>query len=112
MEIKRQSCCIISFPNQAVFLSTIQIGITLARFLASAFAADFFTGPLGQFLFELGIPIPLHVLKNISVIAITALLSYFTLVFGEFMPKQLALQKAESIANFVAFPLTGLFKIR
>lgn len=93
------------------FLSTIQIGITLAGFLASAFAADFFAGPLATLLYDLGVPLDLEVLNTASVVVITILLSYFTLVFGELVPKQLALQKAEEIANFVAVPLTLLFKI-
>lgn len=100
---------LISKPSQ--FLSTIQIGITLAGFLASAFAADFFAGPLAQLLYDLGIPLSLEVLDTISVVVITLLLSYFTLVFGELVPKQLALQKAELIANFAVTPLTWLFKI-
>jgi putative hemolysin len=100
---------LISEPSR--FLSTIQIGITLAGFLASAFAADFFAGPLAQVLYNLGIPVALNVLDTISVVVITIFLSYFTLVFGELVPKQLALQKAESIANFAVGPLTALFKI-
>lgn len=93
------------------FLSTIQIGITLAGFLASAFAADFFAEPLAAWLYDLGAPLPLNVLDNICVIFITLVLSYFTLVFGELVPKQLALQKAEAIARFSVYPLTLMFKI-
>ena len=100
---------LVSEPSR--FLSTIQIGITLAGFLASAFAADFFAGPLAQFLYEVGVPLDLDVLATASVVVITVLLSYFTLVFGELVPKQLALQKTELIANLAAFPLTLLFKI-
>ncbi|UJL47118.1 HlyC/CorC family transporter [Virgibacillus sp. NKC19-16] len=93
------------------FLATIQIGITLAGFLASAFAADFFAGPLAEALYNLGVPISQDVLETISVVAITIILSYFTLVFGELVPKQLALQKAELIANIATTPVTWLFKI-
>lgn len=100
---------LISEPSR--FLSTIQIGITLAGFLASAFAADFFAGPLANSLYELGIPVSIKVLETTSVIIITIILSYFTLVFGELVPKQLALQKAELIANLAVTPLTWLFKI-
>ena len=100
---------LISEPSR--FLSTIQIGITLAGFLASAFAADFFAGPLAKALYELGVPLELSVLGTASVVVITILFSFITLVFGELVPKQLALQKAETIANFVAAPLTFLFKI-
>lgn len=100
---------LISEPSR--FLSTIQIGITLAGFLASAFAADFFAGPLAQFLYEVGTPLELKVLDTASVVVITIFLSFITLVFGELVPKQLALQKAEPIANFAVRPLTFLFKI-
>ena len=93
------------------FLATIQIGITLAGFLASAFAADSFATPLANWLVEIGVPLSLSLLETISVIVITLLLSYFTLVIGELVPKQLALQKAEQIAYLTVNPLSILFKI-
>ncbi|SHM51658.1 hemolysin family protein [Gracilibacillus kekensis] len=93
------------------FLATIQIGITLAGFLASAFAADSFAGPLAEWLVAIGVPIAISILETIAVITITILLSYFTLVIGELVPKQLALQKAETIAYKTVVPLTFLFKI-
>lgn len=97
--------------NSSHFLSTIQIGITLAGFLSSAFAADFFARPLSEMLFDLGVPIPLGTLNTISVVVITIVLSYFTLVFGELVPKQLALKKAEIIAKFAVGPISLLAKI-
>ncbi|MFD1851563.1 hemolysin family protein [Oceanobacillus bengalensis] len=100
---------LISQPSR--FLSTIQIGITLAGFLSSAFAADFFAGPLSNYLFDLGVPLSLDILNTISVVLITIILSYFTLVFGELVPKQLALQKAEAISNFAAVPLSLIAKV-
>ncbi|WP_192869566.1 hemolysin family protein [Lentibacillus sediminis] len=100
---------LISEPTR--FLSTIQIGVTLSGFLASAFAADFFAGPTSQALYNMGVPLSQAMLETISVVAITIILSYFTLVFGELVPKQLALQKAEPISNFIATPLTWMFKI-
>ncbi|GAA0300045.1 putative hemolysin [Gracilibacillus halotolerans] len=93
------------------FLATIQIGITLAGFLASAFAADSFATPLANWLKEIGVPLSVSLLETISVIVITLLLSYFTLVVGELVPKQLALQKAEQIAYLTVNPLSILFKI-
>lgn len=93
------------------FLSTIQIGITLAGFLASAFAADSFAQPLATWLDTLGMPIAYSTLNTASVIMITIILSYFTLVLGELVPKKLALQKSEQISFTVARPLTILFKI-
>lgn len=100
---------LLSEPSR--FLATIQIGITLAGFLASAFAAESFAGRLAGVLYEMGVPLSQSVLELISVITITLVLSYFTLVLGELVPKRLALQKAESIAMFAASPLTVLSKI-
>lgn len=100
---------LLSEPSR--FLATIQIGITLAGFLASAFAAESFAGRLAEVLFHLGVPISRDLLETISVVVITLLLSYFTLVFGELVPKQLAMTKAEPIAMFAVTPLTLLSKI-
>ncbi len=100
---------LLSEPSK--FLATIQIGITLAGFLASAFAADSFAGHLSELLITMGIPLSQKLLDSISVIIITLLLSYFTLVFGELVPKRVALRKAEGIAMFAATPLTVLSKI-
>ncbi|WP_428909551.1 hemolysin family protein [Niallia sp. Krafla_26] len=100
---------LISQPSR--FLATIQIGITLAGFLASAFAADSFASRLTAFLYEAGVPIAPDLLNTISVIVITLLLSYFTLVFGELVPKQIAMTKPEPIANLAVRPLTLLSKI-
>ncbi|UOQ86733.1 hemolysin family protein [Gracilibacillus salinarum] len=93
------------------FLATIQIGITLAGFMASAFAADRFAGPLAEWLVDIGVPVSLSLLQSIAVVTITILLSYFTLVIGELVPKQLALQKAEAIAYKTITPLSILFKV-
>ncbi|TFD99954.1 hemolysin family protein [Jeotgalibacillus sp. R-1-5s-1] len=100
---------LISKPS--LFLSTIQIGITLAGFLSSAFAADFFAGPLAESLVDWGVPLSIGVLNTISVVTITIILSYFTLIFGELVPKQLALQKAEAISRVAAGPLSFLAKV-
>ncbi len=85
------------------FLSTIQIGITLAGFLGSAFAADNFSGYLVDWVYkDLGFhALPLSVLNTLSVIVITIILSYFTLVFGELVPKRIAMQKSFAVAKFV-----------
>jgi putative hemolysin len=100
---------LLSEPSR--FLATIQIGITLAGFLASAFAAENFAGRLASFLYDAGIPVQLGILKTISLILITLILSYFTLVLGELVPKRLAMQKAESISMVVVGPLTFLLKV-
>ena len=93
------------------FLATIQIGITLAGFLASAFAAESFSGRFVELIKLTGAPIPDVWLRNISVVIITIILSYFTLVLGELVPKRLAMKKAESIAMFVVGPLNFLLVV-
>ncbi|MGB4177882.1 MAG: hemolysin family protein [Halanaerobiales bacterium] len=90
------------------FLATIQIGITLAGFLASAFAADTFAEPLVELIKKTQIPVSETVLKNIAVIFITLVLSYFTLIFGELVPTRLAMKKTETISFFVVSPLIAL----
>jgi len=90
------------------FLATIQIGITLAGFLASAFAAESFSGRLVDVIKKTGVHIPDVWLRNTSVVIITIILSYFTLVLGELVPKRLAMKKAESISMFAAGPLNFL----
>ena len=82
----------------ARFLATIQVAITLSGFLGSAFAADNFSELLVQWLVGLGVGIPAKTLDTISVILITIILSYFTLVFGELVPKRLAMKKSEQLA--------------
>ena len=79
------------------FLATIQIGITLAGFLSSAFASDTFADMLAPVLNNL-IPIGVSVWQNISIIIITIILSFFTLIFGELVPKRLAMKNYEKIA--------------
>lgn len=91
------------------FLSTIQVAIILSGFLASASAAASFSKPLGTFLLKYGIPYPYS--ENISLVLVTILLSFFTLVFGELVPKRVALQKAESISLFCVKPILVISKI-
>lgn len=90
------------------FLATIQIGITLAGFLASAFAAESFSGRLVELIRLTGVPISDAWLKNIAVVFITIILSYFTLVLGELVPKRLAMKMAEPISLLVVGPLNVL----
>jgi putative hemolysin len=79
------------------FLATIQIGITLAGFLSSAFAADAFASELAPKLNEL-IDLGISTWNTISIIIITIILSYFSLVFGELVPKRIAMRNPEKIA--------------
>lgn len=75
------------------FLSTIQIAITLSGFLGAAFAGDAFAESLTAWLLGLGVDLPASVLNTVSLVAVTVVLSYFTLVFGELVPKRIAMQK-------------------
>lgn len=92
------------------FLATTQIGITLAGFLASAFASESFADPIVKAIVATGVPVSESVVKTISMLVITLILAYFTLVLGELVPKRLAMKKAESIAMAVASPLHVLSK--
>ena len=87
------------------FLATIQIGITLAGFLSSAFASDAFADKLAPVL-NSRIPfIGLETWKGVSIIIITIILSFFTLVFGELVPKRLAMKYYEKIAYYTIGPI-------
>lgn len=92
------------------FLSTIQIGITLAGFLASAFAADNFAGPLVHWVYyTLGFTaLTEATLNTIAIIFITIILSYFTLVLGELVPKQIGLHKPYQVAKVTTVVIAGL----
>lgn len=88
------------------FLATIQVGITLAGFLSSAFAADAFASQLAPKLEEL-MPLGINVWQTVSIVLITIILSYFSLVFGELVPKRLAMKSPEKIA----FGTIGIIQI-
>lgn len=92
------------------FLSTIQICITLAGFLGSAFAADNFSDKLVNWLiYDCGVSgVSPSALDTISVILITLVLSYFTLVLGELVPKRIAMKRAEGVARAVSGLMIGM----
>jgi len=96
---------LIEEPNK--FLSTIQVAITLAGFLSSASAATSLSYDIGAFLHQFGIPYE----TQIAVVLVTSAVSYFTLVFGELLPKRLALQNAEKMALFAVKPILFISKI-
>lgn len=93
------------------FLGTIQVGITLAGFLGSAFAADNFSGALVGLLMKTGIAIPESVLNSIAVVIITIILSLVTLILGELVPKRVAMKKAESLSLALSGLLYGVAKV-
>lgn len=95
--------------DPSAFLATIQIGITLAGFLASAFAAETFADFIvSQFTLE---TLSYATVKNIVVVIVTIILSYFTLVFGELVPKRFALAYPDKISYAIAGFITILTKV-
>ena len=93
------------------FLSTIQVAITLAGLLGSAFAAENFAGALVQVMQGAGVGISEAVLKSLAVFVITLVLAYFNLVFGELVPKRVGMKKAEGLALGMSGMLTGVSKL-
>lgn len=93
------------------FLATIQIGITLAGFLSSAFASDVFASKLAVILFDVTHIFSVGVWTTISIVIITIILSYFTLIFGELVPKRIAMENAEKFSKFSISIITALAKV-
>ncbi len=89
------------------FLSTIQVAITFAAFFSSASAATGISQILGGWMAQYGIPYS----STIAVVIVTVILSYFTLVFGELVPKRIALQKAEGFSLMCVRPILIISKI-
>ncbi|MBN1056737.1 MULTISPECIES: hemolysin family protein [Clostridium] len=89
------------------FLSTIQVGITLAGFFNSASAATGISQDLARYLSGLNVPYS----NKIALIIVTVIISYITLVFGELFPKRIALKKSEAIAMFSVRPILYVSKI-
>ena len=111
---KKASKIVKILDDPTKFLSTIQVGITLAGFMGSAFAADMFGDKLTAYIIK-QFAIPQHeaLIQTVSVIIVTLILSYFTLVLGELVPKRVAMKNKEKVAKafcgVVAF-LTSIFK--
>ena len=80
----------------------------MSGFLGSAFAADGFSDPLVDWVLSLGIALPRETLDTIAVIIITLILSYFTLIFGELVPKRIAMKKSESLALAISGVVSGI----
>jgi len=91
--------------NTSRFLATIQIGVTLAGFLASAFASGSFATLLAEASVKAGLAFNPEAIKTVSMVLITLILSLFTLIFGELVPKRVALHHADTLALLVVRPL-------
>jgi len=90
------------------FLATIQIGITLAGFLSSAFASESFADDLAPILNNLIPALSVETWNTISIVLITIVLSYFTLIFGELVPKRLGMKNAEKMAYAAVGVIKGI----
>ena len=101
--------------NPSKFLSTIQVAITLSGFLGSAFASDNFASRLTAWIMSMGeargVQLPHDTIQSASVIVITLLLSYITLICGELVPKRIAMKQSEKLALGMAPMLCGVAKI-
>jgi len=95
------------FKEPSKFLATIQVGITLTGFLASASAAVSISTYFSQYLKRLNIPFS----DQISLLLVTLFISYITLVLGELLPKRLALQNPEKIAFSIIGTIVFISKI-
>ena len=84
--------------NPSKFLATIQIGITLAGFLSSALASDAFASEIAFYLHQTIPYLTYETWTAISMIIVTIILSYFSLVFGELVPKRIAMKNYEKLA--------------
>lgn len=96
---KRAATLLSMVTEPSKFLSTIQIGVTLSGFLASASAAEQFADPFAQMLTPF---MPYAAAESIALIVITLLLSYVSLVLGELVPKRIAMHHPERISLMVA----------
>ena len=84
-------------PNR--FLSAIQVAITLSGFLGAAFGTENFSGYLSDFLIGLGLPLPAGVVSVFSMVVVTIVISFFSIAFGEMVPKRIAMQQPEAWAR-------------
>lgn len=99
--------------NSSNFLSTIQIGVTLAGFLTSASASQTFADKLATAIAQPKVVavIPYSVISGFAMVVITLIMSYFSLVLGELVPKKIAMQKPEKVSFLAVGPLLFVAKI-
>ncbi len=105
---KRAATLLKMVSEPSKFLSTIQVGVTLSGFLASASAAEQFADPFAELLIAF---MPVAAAETVALVVITLLLSYVTLVLGELVPKRIAMHHPEKISLMVAPIIRVLFTI-
>ncbi|WP_294571653.1 hemolysin family protein [uncultured Subdoligranulum sp.] len=96
-------------PNR--FLSAIQVAITLSGFLGAAFGTENFSGYLTAFLVGLGLPVSAGVLGVVSMVVVTLVISFFSIAFGEMVPKRIAMQRPEPWARAALGVMGGISRI-
>ena len=95
--------------DRGYFLATIQVAITLVGFASSAFAATSLSTPFGNWLYSIGVHADLA--APLAVIVITLIVSYFSVVVGELVPKSIGLANAEAVAKAVVGPMKAFMRI-
>lgn len=108
---KKASLLVKLVDEPSKFFATIQVGITLAGFFASATATASISKQLGKLLKKVDIKIISNASSQIAIIIVTIILAYITLVLGELIPKRIAVQKSEKIAMSTIRPIMLLYKI-
>lgn len=96
-------------PNR--FLSAIQVAITLSGFLGAAFGTENFSGYLSDFLTGLGLLLPAGVVTVVSMVVVTLVISFFSIAFGEMVPKRIAMQQPERWARAALGVMQGISRI-
>ncbi|MCM5557779.1 hemolysin family protein [Pleomorphomonas sp. JP5] len=92
--------------NPGRFLSSVQIGITLVGILAGAYSGATLSEPFAEFLLAEGVPASFA--SALSIAVVVGLITYFSLVIGELVPKQIALSNPEAVASLMARPMLGV----
>jgi len=100
---------LIEIPTR--LLSMIQVGVTLSGFLNSALASDVFADNLVTLMSDLGLSISISTMRSISMVVITLLLTIVTLIFGELVPKRIAMNSPEKFSSAVAYPVYIIYRI-
>lgn len=94
--------------NPGNFLSTIQTGVTFAGYLSSAFAGERFASRITAYFDPSG---NLPWLGTVSLVVVTFITSYFSLIIGELVPKQLALHSPEKFSSYAVSPITAFGRL-
>jgi putative hemolysin len=103
---KGARCAMALAADPGKFLSTVQVGITLVGIIAGAYSGASLGGPTAERIAALGVPT--RVADELGFVLVIVATTYFSVVVGELVPKQVALRLAEPIALLAAQPMTWL----